>query len=344
MPRRGETGFDKLYKIRPLLDQINQRCQNNARNTRSQSIDESMVKFKGRSTLKQYMPLKPVKRGYKIWARADSKTGYLFHFQVCTGKGDNVETGLGSSVVKTLAQPLIDEGCSAHISFDNFFSSYDLLQYLYDHGIYSTATARNDRLGMPVLVKKPTGLRNCGEIMKRQNKKLKQLQKGQYKWRVRNNVGFSIWKDTKLVTIMSTAFHPKEEATCQRTQKDGSKRPFPCPRSVVEYSKRMGGVDKFDQQKATYDVARRSKKWWKRLFFFLFDVAITNAHILYSKNSRVHNPMSQKMFRLTLARELVNNLTFRKRKFSTAPKFLAKKRKASAEVPTHSTEETFWCT
>ncbi|CAK1585001.1 unnamed protein product [Parnassius mnemosyne] len=177
MPRRGETGFDKLYKIRPLLDQINQRCQNNARNTRSQSIDESMVKFKGRSTLKQYMPLKPVKRGYKIWARADSKTGYLFHFQVYTGKGDNVETGLGSSVVKTLAQPLIDEGCSAHISFDNFFSSYDLLQYLYDHGIYSTATARNDRLGMPVLVKKPTGLRNCDEIMKRQNKKLKQLQK-----------------------------------------------------------------------------------------------------------------------------------------------------------------------
>ena len=72
--------------------------------------------------------------------------------------------------------------------------------------------------------------------MMRQNRKLKQLQKGQYKWRVRNKVGFSIWKDTKLVTNLTTAFHPKEEATCQRTQKDGNKRPFPCPRAVVEYS------------------------------------------------------------------------------------------------------------
>jgi len=31
-----------------------------------QSIDESMVKFKGRSVLKQYSPLKPMKRGVKV--------------------------------------------------------------------------------------------------------------------------------------------------------------------------------------------------------------------------------------------------------------------------------------
>jgi hypothetical protein len=30
-----------------------------------QSIDESMAKFKGRSSLKQYLPLKPIKRGIK---------------------------------------------------------------------------------------------------------------------------------------------------------------------------------------------------------------------------------------------------------------------------------------
>lgn len=36
MPRRGDNNFDKLYKTRPLLDQINQRCQNNAKNTKSQ--------------------------------------------------------------------------------------------------------------------------------------------------------------------------------------------------------------------------------------------------------------------------------------------------------------------
>lgn len=327
MPRRGDANFDKLYKIRPLLDQINQKCQNNANNTKSQSIDESMVKFKGRSALKQYLPMKPIKRGYKIWARADSATGYLFQFQVYTGKGENIETGLGSTVVKTLSHSLIDEGCAAHLSFDNFFCSYELLQYLYDNGIHSTATSRNDRVGLPVLVKKPT-VPNADEIMKRQNEKLKKLKRGEYKWRTRNNVGFIRWKDTKLVTVMSTAFHPKETTSCLRTQKDGTKKSFTCPVAVSEYTKRMGGVDRFDQKKAVYELGRKSKKWWKRLFYFLLDVAITNSHILYANNSRVHNPMSQKAFRLALARGLINNTTFRKRKFSSMPKYAKKSRKS----------------
>ena len=36
------------------------------------SIDEAMIPFKGRSSMKQYMPKKPVKRGFKICMRADA--------------------------------------------------------------------------------------------------------------------------------------------------------------------------------------------------------------------------------------------------------------------------------
>ena len=36
------------------------------------SIDEAMIKFKGRSSLKQYVSLKPIKRGIKAWVRADA--------------------------------------------------------------------------------------------------------------------------------------------------------------------------------------------------------------------------------------------------------------------------------
>lgn len=45
-----------------------------------------MVAFKGRSTMKQYMPKKPIKRGFKIWAFADSASGILLNFDVYTGK------------------------------------------------------------------------------------------------------------------------------------------------------------------------------------------------------------------------------------------------------------------
>lgn len=103
-----------------------------------------MIKFKGRSTLKQYMPMKPIKRGFKVWARADSHSGYLYQFQVYAGKTENVETGLGSNVVLTLCQSLINETYMGHLAFDNLFSSPALLQTLYNNGIYATATVRND--------------------------------------------------------------------------------------------------------------------------------------------------------------------------------------------------------
>jgi hypothetical protein len=34
------------------------------------AVDESMVQFNGRFSMKQYMPMKPVKRGYKVWCLA----------------------------------------------------------------------------------------------------------------------------------------------------------------------------------------------------------------------------------------------------------------------------------
>ena len=42
----GEPGYDRLGMVRPI-------------------IDEAMIPFQGRSSLKQYMPAKPVKKGDK---------------------------------------------------------------------------------------------------------------------------------------------------------------------------------------------------------------------------------------------------------------------------------------
>ncbi|KAF2906102.1 hypothetical protein ILUMI_00073 [Ignelater luminosus] len=50
-----------------------------------------------------YMPLKPIKRGYKVWVRADIN-GYVNEFQIYTGKIDNLKTkaGLGERVIRDL--------------------------------------------------------------------------------------------------------------------------------------------------------------------------------------------------------------------------------------------------
>lgn len=36
--------------------------------------------------MKQYLPMKPIKPGYKVSCRADSKTGYFLQFEVYEGK------------------------------------------------------------------------------------------------------------------------------------------------------------------------------------------------------------------------------------------------------------------
>ena len=39
----------------------------------------------GRSSMKHYLPKKPIKRGFKVWVRAQSATGYFSDFKVYTG-------------------------------------------------------------------------------------------------------------------------------------------------------------------------------------------------------------------------------------------------------------------
>ena len=54
--------------------------------------------FAGRSSMKQYMPLKPTKRGFKVWVRADAITGYFCDFDVYVGRpsdGGSTQVGLG---------------------------------------------------------------------------------------------------------------------------------------------------------------------------------------------------------------------------------------------------------
>jgi hypothetical protein len=64
IPKKGEIGYDKLYKVRPYLTILKYNFQKYYNPNKIIVVDESMIKFKGRSTLKQYMPKKPIKRGY----------------------------------------------------------------------------------------------------------------------------------------------------------------------------------------------------------------------------------------------------------------------------------------
>lgn len=92
------------------------------------SIDESMAKFKGRSSLKQFMPLNPVERGIKIWMRSDSKIGYVYDFDIYQGKSnDTFLLTLCERVVQRLLRTVTCRPEDVTVATDRFFMSVHLI-------------------------------------------------------------------------------------------------------------------------------------------------------------------------------------------------------------------------
>lgn len=67
----------------------------------------------------------------------------------------------------------------------------------------------------------------------------------------------------------------------QPKQKDGNKVNVQCPQAIVDYNKHMGGVDLDDQYRKYYQVRMKTRKYYKNIFWFLFEICILNSFILY---------------------------------------------------------------
>ena len=64
-----------------------------------QSVDEHMIKYKGRTIMWQHIEDKPIKWSFRMWYRRASKTSYLYEFDIYTGRKETTEFGLGESAV-----------------------------------------------------------------------------------------------------------------------------------------------------------------------------------------------------------------------------------------------------
>ena len=247
--------------------------------------------------MKQYLPKKPIKRGFKVWALADSNNGYFMDMQVYVGK-ENATTdhGLGERVVLHLTAPF--HGRNHRIFCDNYFSSPCLFRELLNRGTYACGTVRSTRQGYP------EALRGIS------------LSRGQYVVRQSENLTATVWQDRKQVSVLSTMTQPKDTQQVVRRQKDGSTITLPCPTAITTYNKNMNGVDIGDQLRKAYSVRLKCKKNYKYIFWFMFDVCITNAFIMSKFCITVPTSLEQtrlKEFRVSLAKALIGDYCSRLR-------------------------------
>lgn len=245
-----------------------------------QSIDECMTKFKGRSVLKQYMPMKPIKRGVKMWMRCDSKNGYTYDLNIYTGKETNSQiTGtLGERVILNLTSTIRNNDVA--VIFDRFFTSVSLLKNI---TFPAFGTYMKNRKETPNFVGR--------------------MDRGHSQFQVSaDGLSAARWMDSKEVLSMSNCHMPHLDQV-QRKQKDGTRSTVDCPLLIRDYNRMMGGVDLADQKTAVYDMNRKSKKWWRKVFFKILMLCVVNSWILYMEHHHRKMPLIQ--FIVPLAEALI---------------------------------------
>jgi len=273
---KGNEGYDKLAKVRPLIQSLSHSFPKYMHPSQHQSIDEGMIAFKGRVSYLQFCPFKPCRRGIKSYMRTHSKTGYLYQFEIYLGKKENPPTihGVYFDVVSRLTESLHFK--NHRMYFDNLYTSVPLAQYLFDNGIYSCGTLRGMRKFIPAEIRKPSRKLKRGEYIPYQDSETP-------------NMTVCIWQDTKLVRFLATLAQPRTAFLTAR-RVGPTMINIPQPAAARSYNDHMQGVDVADSLRRQYRCGRFSKKVWKYMLWFCVDVAGVNAWLLFKESSTRKNP------------------------------------------------------
>lgn len=250
------------------------------------AIDEGLVKFKGKLGFKQYMPMKPIKHGIKVWKRADSITHFVSWFQVNTGQPlGGQEHGLREHVVTKLSLDL--EHGYYHSNFDNFFTTLQLMRTLLDKRIYATATTQPNRNRFPAPLK--TAKLRHGESIVMQKR----------------GITACSWQDKKIVNFFKTNCQWNGRGTVQRRDRDGTLTNVNAPPYVSGYNKYMVGVD-------WYKIPVKSYRLYHYLAILFTETTAVKAFILRQFSPR-HAWTTQLKFRFQLINNFLGNYSSRKR-------------------------------
>ena len=145
-------------------------------------------------------------------------------------------------------------------------------------------------------------------VLEYANKKLLKCTKRKLKksGEIENNLVYTKWHNKQDVNLLSTNINPTEPTIIkQRRRQNGEMAKVEKPKVVVKYNNHMGGVDHADQLRSYYGIGRSSHKWYmyKYLFWFVFEVLLSNCFILHKENLQREWHYTIHNFRLALTKQ-----------------------------------------
>jgi Transposase IS4 len=275
-----------VEKIKPLYDHCLAAFPAYFTPPEMLTLDETMVRFKGRSSWKTVIKGKPTPIGYKLYTVASN--GYLLSFSIYMGKGGYaVQQGVIHHTVVQMIERW--RGSNRILFLDNLYTSPALCRHLLTMGIRSCGTFRPNRKHLPI------GLRDA----------MKTLGEGETKAWQSGQLGCLVWCDKQPVLILST-HHKVDDMVAVQNNRGPSQPPVVIkPQVVLDYNVGKAGVDTVDQFRQYYAMQRKSRKDWPSLAWWLIDICIINSYTLWRLDKKAD--ISQLDFRRTLLKQIVTS-------------------------------------
>lgn len=142
---------DRVFKVRPIIDAFNKKF-GSVPIEENLSLDEQLCPTKSVLYIKQYLPLKPHKWGYKLFVLC-GVSGYGYNFEIYTGNENKEDERIihnepdfgatGNTVVRMTR--MIPENVHYKLFFDNYYTSLQVMIYLEKKGIHTVGTFRHNR-------------------------------------------------------------------------------------------------------------------------------------------------------------------------------------------------------
>ena len=224
----SDPNRDRLFKIRSVVELLVQRFQSVYLPGENISIDEELIKCKGKLSFKQYIPQKRARFGVKLFTLCKD-TGYCWNSFVYIGRNTQLtdeehkmvrSIGKSGLVVIQLIKDLFGTGRKLFV--DNFYSIENLFRLLEKNNIAACGTLCKGRVKLPKSFTR------------------KKLAKGESDFRRNGNLIVVRFHDKKVIQLISTFHHANFVYTGKLNY---NQEPVIKLAVIHNYNQHMGGVD-----------------------------------------------------------------------------------------------------
>lgn len=289
----------KDFLIKPIIEHIKPLTKLFYTTSNKVAVDESTISFKGKVSFRVYNPQKPTKFGLKIFVLSDCANGYIYDFMPYFGKQEVIPGSQllkTTQIVKSLCQSVILKDptlptTGLHVYTDRYYTSPELAKELLSQNTFLTGTVMPTRKEMPPNLKTTTKKMKKGEIISYRKGDLLILS----------------WKDKRVVHMLTTYGKGSKSDVTVVPNKWPNQPHVSKPNTILDYTKNMGAVDRSDHFISSYEFMRRTKKWYRKMFFWILEVGLINSYLLYKQVQIIHNkkPLSHLTFRKCIVKALV---------------------------------------